>query len=114
MTGYLYTLDLERLGVTKEKEPLELVEECPTVVERKCVCCGKQQERMFQCSACHAGVYCSRTCQKKQWHSHKKLCTVITQLDAHLLETARLVESEVIIQCTQQNLALLVRKKISW
>ena len=93
MSKKLESVTPERQGVTREKKPLELVEECPTVVVRECVCCGKQQDRMFQCSACHAGVYCSRTCQKEQWHSHKKLCTLITQLDAHLLETARLVES---------------------
>ena len=74
MSKKLESVTPERQGVTREKKPLELVEEYPTVVVRECVCCGKQQDRMFQCSACHAGVFCSRTCHKKQSGTITRSC----------------------------------------
>ena len=62
---------------------------------RKCVCCGKPENPMYRCSACHSGLYCSRECQKKVWKEHKGLCTIISQLEVHLEEvTARNEEIE--------------------
>ena len=31
---------------------------------------------------CHSGCYCSKKCQKEDWHNHKTLCTAISSLEA--------------------------------
>lgn len=50
--------------------------------EKKCAACGKEEEsdesqnnKLKQCSVCHAVEYCSTGCQKNHWSSHKNACT---------------------------------------
>ena len=39
-----------------------------------CSLCGCQDKRILQCTNCKQVQYCSRTCQKKDWCEHKKVC----------------------------------------
>ncbi len=47
--------------------------------EKSCYCCGKNeqdalQEKLSRCSQCKKALYCSRTCQSKDWKKHKQNC----------------------------------------
>lgn len=41
-----------------------------------CTVCEKHDTKL--CNGCKAAAYCSKTCQKKDWRSHKLLCTQIS------------------------------------
>jgi hypothetical protein len=47
-------------------------------VQRGCTACGKAEAlgggKLMKCSACHITKYCSSSCQKSDWKSHKRLC----------------------------------------
>ena len=81
----------ERPRVTKEKESQQTLtgEKTP----RKCVGCSREESQIFRCSKCHAGLYCSKDCQKKEWQAHKDLCACIFQLDSQLREDSQLKDS---------------------
>ena len=46
-------------------------------MDRKCIVCSKTNKdaSLLKCSACEEVVYCSRTCQKKNWKEHKLVCS---------------------------------------
>ena len=76
---------LERPGATEDSEPQNYI----SVHKKKCLCCRKEEVEMFRCRSCHAGIYCSKECQRKGWSDHKDLCAVIKQLEVHLQEVAK-------------------------
>ena len=41
-----------------------------------CDYCKRKDKKLFKCSKCNRGFYCSRDCQAKQWteNEHKKYC----------------------------------------
>jgi hypothetical protein len=43
-----------------------------------CMACGKGEGvdggKLLQCSACHTAKYCSSSCQRSHWKSHKRFC----------------------------------------
>jgi hypothetical protein len=43
-----------------------------------CTACGKGEAvdggKLLKCSACHVTKYCSSSCQRSDWKSHKRLC----------------------------------------
>ena len=46
-----------------------------------CMLCkkgGSKSEHLKQCSRCSCLFYCSKECQKKDWKSHKVLCSYLT------------------------------------
>ena len=43
-------------------------------IARTCASCKRPQLSMQQCSRCHNVYYCSITCQKADWRSHKVTC----------------------------------------
>lgn len=44
-----------------------------TKMTNSCKVCGKEDAK--KCGKCHRVFYCSVTCQKKDWKSHKETCT---------------------------------------
>lgn len=44
-------------------------------IVRQCMKCGSSAKTK-KCSHCHFAHYCSRECQTKDWHQHKKECNV--------------------------------------
>ncbi len=53
----------------------------PDSVQSRCVSCQTIRTDMMQCSSCHSGTYCSKTCQRSHWQEHKVLCDAICQVD---------------------------------
>jgi hypothetical protein len=47
----------------------------------RCVACGKDEAvdggKLLKSSACHTAKYCSTSCQRSDWKSHKRLCGLI-------------------------------------
>lgn len=43
-------------------------------VHKRCVSCGKVENKMSACGGCSFTFYCSRACQKKDWPTHKAEC----------------------------------------
>eukprot|EP00550_Attheya_septentrionalis_P001896 CAMPEP_0198285104 /NCGR_PEP_ID=MMETSP1449-20131203/4418_1 /TAXON_ID=420275 /ORGANISM="Attheya septentrionalis, Strain CCMP2084" /LENGTH=245 /DNA_ID=CAMNT_0043982367 /DNA_START=234 /DNA_END=971 /DNA_ORIENTATION=- len=42
---------------------------------RRCEFCKKEGVHLMKCSQCKVADYCSKTCQKSAWKSHKVMCT---------------------------------------
>jgi hypothetical protein len=44
-----------------------------------CATSGKEEAgdggELYKCSACHIVRYCSKSCQSRDWRSHKQHCT---------------------------------------
>ena len=55
-------------------------------VTKCCTACQRDNIEMFRCKRCHAGIYCSRKCQKKCWPEHKVLCDNIVLLESQIKE----------------------------
>ena len=52
---------------------------------RQCiVCCSNESSsnKLFRCSSCYSGLFCSRKCQRDSWDHHKALCKYICQLES--------------------------------
>ncbi|KAL7537257.1 hypothetical protein ACHAXR_007700, partial [Thalassiosira sp. AJA248-18] len=46
-----------------------------SAVKMKCESCGAEgSNKFFECGGCLAAYFCSVSCQKKSWKSHKKTC----------------------------------------
>ncbi|KAA1475903.1 ankyrin [Dentipellis sp. KUC8613] len=69
--------------------------------EKKCDFCGKTDDKLKLCVACHSARYCSRECQKSHWKVHKPACKPFTPSNtvtlkpsyhgtAHMMPTATL------------------------
>ena len=60
--------------VTKEKS---MFQQC-------IVCCSNESSsnKLFCCSSCHSGLFCSRKCQRDSWDHDKTLCKYICQLES--------------------------------
>ena len=52
----------------------------PKKVVDKCIVCRKKAKKLKQCSSCHAGKYCSSKCFKRDWKTHKPICSSINVL----------------------------------
>ena len=46
------------------------------LVQRRCAMCNKV-DGARTCSGCHCVAFCSKTCQRKGWGAHKKLCKLV-------------------------------------
>ena len=46
-----------------------------------CIVCGKVNGQLQKCGACKCASYCSTTCQKKDWRSHKMICGKSNMID---------------------------------
>ena len=55
-----------------------------------CFNCGKEGSRA--CAGCRAAIFCSEECQRAQWDSHKKMCKIVSQYEAHFKENNISVE----------------------
>lgn len=58
----------------------ENVDEEDDIVNKHCVNCGMQFERLFKCSSCKAARYCSGVCQKSDWRRHKGICRIASNI----------------------------------
>jgi hypothetical protein len=45
--------------------------------KKKCAVCGRSKSSLKLCSGCRCAYYCSVSCQKKDWSSHKQKCVVM-------------------------------------
>ncbi|OBZ71594.1 hypothetical protein A0H81_08449 [Grifola frondosa] len=46
--------------------------------EKKCDSCAKSDLPLKRCSKCHAAQYCSTSCQRTHWPTHKRTCQPFT------------------------------------
>ena len=46
----------------------------PPEVKPKCSYCGSASENLKHCTRCKKASYCSRSCQKSDWPTHKNIC----------------------------------------
>lgn len=46
------------------------------VLQKVCVVCDKVKGKLMCCGKCQSRYFCSRECQKTDWKTHKKECTV--------------------------------------
>jgi len=59
-------------------QDLQTVEQ---LIQRKCARCGARDDhensfiRLLLCACCKATLYCSKTCQTKDWTTHKLQCS---------------------------------------
>jgi hypothetical protein len=47
---------------------------------KSCIICSavaSQDIQLLSCSACQSALYCSRTCQRKDWKKHKQICKLL-------------------------------------
>ena len=51
-------------------------------IVNKCCNCSKVCIKFKRCHKCHSGLYCSKSCRKKHYSTHEKLCTAIQELEA--------------------------------
>lgn len=59
----------------------------------RCDFCKETGKKMFKCSGCNKGFYCSKDCQKRQWRErdHKRYCRKDGQFEpGDLVQCARL------------------------
>ena len=48
----------------------------------KCIQCDQSiQNNLTNCKMCRKNIYCSETCRKTHWNSHKRICAVNPQLE---------------------------------
>ena len=40
----------------------------------------QQRDKVMRCSGCYLAFYCGRTCQRKDWDSHREVCKVHVRL----------------------------------
>ncbi|XP_069032930.1 ankyrin repeat and MYND domain-containing protein 2-like isoform X1 [Embiotoca jacksoni] len=85
-----------------------------------CATCGERGADK-RCSLCKAVMYCSLTCQKLHWFTHKKMCRVLQEQDAELeRDTPRLKElkddeSDLVMETANflQELCLRAEEKVA-
>src|SRR5271168_1468729 len=54
---------------------------------KKCLQCGG--DNLFKCGRCGIISYCGSACQKKNWPSHKRYCSLLTMNDSDLFNHLR-------------------------
>jgi hypothetical protein len=78
------TIDKE----TDSEKELIIVKDSPQFSVRVC-CDFCQRKSKFVCSQCKAAAYCSQTCQRKSWESHKGVCKDVKKLWGRFFEAER-------------------------
>ena len=59
----------------------------PSHQGRRCNCCLKKADtKLLRCSSCRSAFYCSPTCQKLEWPSHKRECGCLSAATERGLE----------------------------
>ncbi len=59
----------------------------PTHQGSRCNCCLKKADnKLLRCSGCRSAFYCSATCQKLEWPSHKRECGCLSSAAERKLE----------------------------
>ena len=61
--------------------PIDEFIETPIVSSTKNFCSVCHSPALYRCSSCKTAIYCSETCQKSHWKSHKPVCKSIS--DSH-------------------------------
>jgi hypothetical protein len=67
----------EKLGGSKESKVKATQQAEATAApsqQLECSRCQNKVEKVWQCSGCGTGSYCSRVCQKADWKNHKSKC----------------------------------------
>ena len=55
---------------------------------RLCCACGRSDERLKVCTACHAALFCNADCQRAAWSEHKPTCGVLARGDVAAVRAA--------------------------
>jgi hypothetical protein len=55
---------------------------------RLCCACGRSDERLKLCTACHAALFCNADCQRAAWSEHKPTCAVLARGDVAAVRAA--------------------------
>ena len=58
------------------------------------LCCSNCRKRceLTKCGKCFTTSYCSKTCQKKQWSKHKKICKVLREKLSYVVTNPKKAE----------------------
>ena len=54
----------------------------------KCAVCLATDKPLSKCVKCKAACYCSQVCQRSDWPTHKKTCSVYKSTTVNLLTEA--------------------------
>jgi hypothetical protein len=68
-------LDIKRLRIVREQH-----------YPRCCAKCNSRDSKLLLCKKCKSEYYCSKECQKSDWHSHRNICVSKKDLYTNLVE----------------------------
>jgi hypothetical protein len=68
-------LDIKRLRIIREQN-----------YPRCCATCNSRESKLLLCKKCKSEYYCSKECQKSDWHSHRNICVSKKDLYNNLVE----------------------------